>query len=122
MPEKSIIQTKKQRRAQTAYPLVEAVPADSREKYGKLAKKFPALVHTCGLAEATAFVKAQEGEVGTIYLSSLMSVMDFYAEYGLQAQLHEECIKAELPEYQRFTRNAIESSTWLKRYSEALFR
>lgn len=117
MPEITKIQTKKQRRAQAAHPCVGSVKGtQSADGYSQLAKRFPALVHTCGLAEATAFVEAKEGPTGTLYLQHLVRVM------GLpeNTDLHRISREAVLLQYQLLTREIIESATWLKRYSEAL--
>ncbi|HRW81875.1 MAG TPA: type III-B CRISPR module-associated protein Cmr5 [Methanothrix sp.] len=115
---KNARQTRQQMRAQTAYSCVLSAEKELKEKkaedYAQLAKKFPALVHNCGLAQAIAFVQAKEGETGGSYISHLAKTM------GETGDLADSCRTAPLMKYQRLTREAIESATWIKRYSEAL--
>jgi len=126
MTEKGPI-TRQQERAQTAYKCIsprvkdssakEIVSQEDNDKYGQLAKKFPSLVHNCGLAQALAFVQAKEKNknVGKAYLSHLSKVMGLKEDNLGELSRNEDLIK-----YQRLTHEAIESATWLKRYSEAL--
>jgi CRISPR-associated protein Cmr5 len=109
-----MVQTRKQKRAQVAYDCVSQLLKKSNNDYVQLAKKFPALVHTCGLAQAVAFVQAKEKENGKSYLNHLTKVM------GQDIDLGEKSRNAKLLEYQHFSREAIESATWIKRYAEAL--
>lgn len=120
--------TRQQERAQKAYKCISSRTRDvngqeikndkDNEKYCQLAKKFPALVHNCGLAQALAFVQAKEkdGNLGKAYISHLSDVMGLKKDQDLGDLSRSE----ELREYQRLTLEAIESATWLKRYSEAL--
>ena len=120
--------TRQQERAQRAYKCISPRTKDANgqeiqsdkdnEEYSQLAKKFPALVHNCGLAQALAFVQAKEKDVniGKAYLSHLSDVMGLKKDEDLGSISRS----AELREYQRLTRETIEAATWLKRYSEAL--
>jgi CRISPR-associated protein Cmr5 len=119
MPESKKL-TKKQQRAQNAYRCVEAHRKTSntvKESYTQLAKKFPALVQSCGLAQSIAFVEAKEKEnnIGKTYLDDLKEVMG-----RPQDNLAEKSRGVPLIEYQHLTRNALESATWIKRYAESL--
>jgi len=111
--------TKKQERAKIAYDQVKTDIVGSsvlkeKEDYAQIAKKFPALVHSCGLAQAVAFIEAKEGEVGKKYLTHVCAVLNEHQDIGDVSR------NAELMEYQRFSRDVIESATWIKRYTEAL--
>ena len=109
-------QTSQQKRAQLAYGCVreiDAMPA-VKEDYANLAKKFPALVQACGLAQTIAFVDAKKKK--TNYLKHLAKVMSRNENEDLGKASRE----ADLMEYQRLSFEAIEAATWLKRYSEAL--
>ena len=109
------VQTRNQIRAKIAYGFVSLPETKAEKNYPKLAKKFPALAHNCGLAQAIAFVRAKEGNTGTMYLNHLSSVMD-----GPKNDLDERSREASLSEYQLLSQEAIEAATWLKRYAEAL--
>lgn len=123
MPDEKIT-TKKQRRAEAAYARIRQI-GEKDEDYARLAKKFPALVHTCGLVQATAFVLAKEKDsekskksgtsTGERYLSDLISVMG----YPAGTDLHTMSRTAGMLDYQRMTQEAIDAASWLKRYAEA---
>jgi len=106
-------QTRQQKRAQKAYDCVLS-RGKKDEEYSQLAKRFPALVQSCGLAQALAFISAKEGPTGRDYTTHLAQVMDEKGDLGAVSR------NSELMKYQRLTYEAIESATWLKRYSEAL--
>jgi CRISPR-associated protein Cmr5 len=105
--------TRQQKRAQKAYDCI-LTRGQKDEEYSQLAKRFPALVQSCGLAQALAFVAAKEGQTGRDYMDHLTQVMNEKGDLG------ESSRKSDLMKYQRLTYEAIESATWLKRYSEAL--
>ncbi|MFB3764599.1 MAG: type III-B CRISPR module-associated protein Cmr5 [Methanotrichaceae archaeon] len=106
-------QTRQQKRAQTAYECISSRKKGDKD-YSQLAKRFPALVQSCGLAQSLAFVAAKEGSTGEDYMVHLAQVMNEEGDLGALSR------NSELMEYQRLTYEAIESATWLKRYSEAL--
>jgi len=106
-------QTRQQMRAQVAYSCVSSRPRGDKD-YVQLAKKFPALVHNCGLAQAIAFVRAKENATGDDYVTHLTKTM------GEEEDIGNSSRSAHLMKYKHLTREAIESATWLKRYSEAL--
>ncbi|MDF0589660.1 type III-B CRISPR module-associated protein Cmr5 [Candidatus Methanocrinis natronophilus] len=114
----NVRQTRQQIRAKIAYGCVssagEKMKTKDTEDYAQLAKKFPALVHNCGLAQAIAFVQAKEGKTGESYIGHLANTMGEEGDIGSTSR------SSDLMTYQRLTREAIESATWLKRYSEAL--
>ena len=116
----NVRQTRQQMRAQNAYGCVSSVEKDKvikkkeAEDYVRLAKKFPALVHSCGLAQAIAFVQAKEGETGEAYIAHLTKTMGEEGDIGSASR------SADLMKYQQLTYEVIKSATWLKRYSEAL--
>lgn len=107
------IQTRQQKRAHIAYECVSS-RGEKDTGYSQLAKRFPALVQSCGLAQSLAFVAAKEGQIGRDYIDHLTQVMNEKGDLG------ESSRKSDLMKYQRLTYEAIESATWLKRYSEAL--
>ena len=78
--------------------------------YLGFAKRFPSLIHTCGLAQALAFAEAKAPEG---FVEDLNAVL---AEPNLAAQSRN----AGLTEYLRLSRNALATAGWIKRYAEAL--
>ncbi len=114
MPE---IYTRQQKRAEAAHGQVSSqIRGPDKDKYSQIAKKFPALVHSCGLAQAIAFIDAKEGGTGSTYLQHLACVMKLNEGEDLKVMSRT----SPLIRYQRLTLEAIESATWLKRFSEAL--
>lgn len=105
-------QTRQQKRAQEAFKCISSGEKNI-DNYCQYAKKFPALVHNCGLAQAVAFLQAKDG---IAYLDDLAKVMG----KKNNEEIGELSRIADLLEYQQLTLEAIESATWIKRYAEAL--
>jgi len=103
--------TKQQDRAKRAYKCLLPVKNVSDE-YRQFAKRFPALVHSCGLAQAVAFAQSKDKNV---YLDDLASVM----EVSNGQELAKISRTVDLVEYQQKTEDAIDCATWIKRYAEA---
>jgi CRISPR-associated protein Cmr5 len=91
-------------------------------KYLSFARAFPTLIHTSGLAQATAFALAKGEEKGDV-LGDLALVLgrgeakgaDFVAEAR-----GEPGPAADLAGYIHLSREALSAASWLKRYAEAL--
>jgi len=114
------MQTRQQKRAEKAHTCVSGKRSSGdKDDYLRLAKSFPALVHTCGLVQAMAFVHAKDTQAGTgaTYLSHLSQVM--VVDLPETTTLEDKSRKADLIEYQYLSLEAIEAATWLKRYAEA---
>ena len=80
------------------------------EEYSSFALAFPALVHSCGLAQALAFAQAKGR---TDYLSDLENVLGEGGDFCTRSR------EAELMEYMRLSRRALAASSWIKRYCQA---
>jgi|DewCreStandDraft_4_1066084.scaffolds.fasta_scaffold120852_2 CRISPR-associated protein Cmr5 len=114
------MKTVSQEMAQAAYRAVKTRREQSSfDEYTTFAKKFPALLHTCGLAQAVAFAQAKQEKA---YLADLADVL--HAGLGGEIQSVEELAmksrESNLSQYLRLSRHALRSATWLKRYVEAL--
>jgi CRISPR-associated protein Cmr5 len=113
--------TRDQIRAQRAYDRV-AAPREAKKEadYKRFSKSFPALIHTCGLAQAIAFgqVKDPCKELPDSYMADLAHV----AGAADLDELAREARTASLPHYQRLSRDTLAAATWLKRYAEALLK
>lgn len=103
------IRTKEQQMAQAAFERVQG-RSSGFEEYSSFALAFPALVHSCGLAQALAFAQAKGR---TDYLSDLENVL------GEGEGLCTRSREAELMEYMRLSRRALAASSWIKRYCQA---
>lgn len=91
---------------------------DSNEaQYARFAKRFPTLIHTCGLAQATAFaLKDYKANV-----HDLVSVLNGDENSGEKA-FANEIRTAGLVSYIALSRRALNAATWIKRASEAHLR
>lgn len=111
------VHTRSQKLAQAAYKQVTAHGRPKGE-YVTFAKKFPALVHTCGIAQAVAFALAKEQ---TLYIEDLAKVLKAggYDAIDSAMKLAETTRSERLGGYIRLSRDAINAANWLKRHVEA---
>lgn len=133
-------QTKSQRLAQKAYERVEQRKNESSgqlpAEYVSFAKKFPALIHTCGLMQAVAFAIAKGRSSRTNaggetpqnkvepefkYLEDLVRVLQVTGHDTIHTpeDLEKRCRETYVPHYIRLSRDALTAASWLKRYVEA---
>ncbi len=117
--------TRSQKLAQAAFKCVQAQlkTVDGKQildgKYKSFARKFPALIHTCGLAQAVAFALAKKE---TDYIGDLAAVLNAsgHPEIVDGPSLDKHARTQTLGSYIRLSRDAIHAAGWLKRYAEAL--
>lgn len=113
------VRTRSQVMAQKAYSrIADRDGGRPTEEYVAFAKRFPALIHTCGLAQAVSFALAKKE---TDYLDDLAAVLsacghDSIADAGALA---ENSRNTQLSAYFRLSRDALDAAGWLKRYVEA---
>jgi len=124
--------TRGQRRAHAACECVREVEKNGDKEYsGKyltFARKFPSLIQSCGLVQAVAFALARSKAANDIgaanekkgpyeeVVKALAKIMGLSSLEKLQS----DCQLAEVPEYLRLSRDALDAANWLKRYAEAL--
>lgn len=105
---------REQQRAQCAYARVAGHKGTEQEAdHKRFCKRFPALIQSCGLAQALAFAGAK-GQAA--YLEDLACVIGTCNGEALACQSREAGVSA----YQKLSRDALAAATWLKRYAEAL--
>ena len=85
------------------------------EQYGRFAKSFPCLIHTCGLTQALAYADAKKHKE---YLEDLAKVLNQKNADAMMKASREK----QVTEYLRFSRDAINAAGWLKRYAEAMLK
>jgi len=122
------MQTRSQQYAQAAFPAVQRhYPQPTKElsteqkEYRTIARKFPTLIHTCGLAQAIAFYQAK-GKVHAEYLADLAEVVRHagHPEITSAEELTKRSRTEQLNLYMRLSRDTLTAAGWLKRYVEAL--
>ncbi len=109
------VHTRSQKLAQAAFACVQNRGAT----YETFARKFPALIHTCGLAQAVAFALAKKEKE---YVEDLAEVLKAsgHDEITISQPLDHHARTQTLSGYLRLSRDAINAASWLKRYAEAL--
>jgi len=108
------MQTRNQRWAHLAYTNVSSVKGKECEaEYKRFSKKFPALISSCGLAQAMAFAEVKAPKDYCMHLALVME-RESFPNVALHARTDE------VSEYQLLSRQTIAASSWIKRYAEAI--
>jgi CRISPR-associated protein Cmr5 len=109
--------TRSQKLAQAAYARI-AKHGKLDKEYVSFAKRFPALIHTCGLAQAVAFALAKQHADYAADLAEVLKAAG-HAEISHREPLDHHTRTQPLAGYIRLSRDAIHAAGWLKRYVEA---
>lgn len=116
------VHTRSQKLAQAAYAQIAIHTRNGQRKPDKefvsTVKKFPSLIHTCGLAQAVAFALAKKDEEYLGYLAAVLKAVG-HVEITHPNTLDQQARTSQLSEYLRLSRDAINAASWLKRYVEA---
>ena len=107
------MRTYDQKMAEKAFQRVSS--SENDEKYRSFALAFPALIHTCGLAQAVSFAEAKDR---SDYLGDLNDILKVLVE-GAAVNLSRESREAGVVDYMRLTRRAVDATSWIKRYVQA---
>ena len=112
------VHTRSQKLAQAAFARVTSRDTSDKD-YVSFAKKFPALIHTCGLVQAVAFALAKDH---TDYVEDLAAVLKAggHPLVNSSQSLDNQARNETLTGYLRLSRDAIHAASWLKRYVEAV--
>jgi CRISPR-associated protein Cmr5 len=112
------VSTRSQKLAQAAYARITK-RASLNKEYVSFAKKFPALIHTCGFAQAVASALTKEE---ARYIDDLAAVLkdSGHPEITTVQALGDQARTQQLSHYLRISRDASQAASWLKRYVEAV--
>ncbi len=103
--------------AKNAYPLVNRLKGSEIEtQYRTLALNFPTMIMQSGLAQAIGFLKAKDKEEHAQLIQDMADLLGYHNF----TDMHEAILKSNVTEYQLLTRQALEASGWLKRYTQGL--
>lgn len=103
--------------AQAAYPLVAGLKnSPIAAKYRTLALAYPTMIMQAGLAQAIGFLMAKGGDEHQKLLEHLTTLLG----KDDKKALHTEILDANLRHYQLLTRQSLDATAWLKRYTQAL--
>ena len=113
------MRTYEQKMAERAFQCVKTrIEGAKKDEYSSFAMSFPALIHSCGLAQAVSFAEAKDRDY---YLEDLNEVLNAFAAKENKVELSRESREADLVDYMRLSRRAVTAASWLKRYVEALY-
>ncbi len=112
-----------QQQAEAIYDLIIAIKGREKQKrYGALCHRFPLIVRENGLAAAFGFLAAKGGDKPdspeNLLLFHYATVMNLDSTDALR----QSSISADLGEYRRMTRTALQAAEWFKRYAEAILK
>lgn len=117
------MQTFQQKVAQRAYQDVYAVQskidASYEQKYLTMARKFPMLIHSTGLAQAVVFLQARGEDAHKDLLDQVARSLEIQG-INNGTDLMKECSAAPLNQYIYLTRRVLTTLLWYKRFAEAL--
>lgn len=116
------VHTRSQKLAQAAHRQIATHTANGqrnpKKEFVSTVKKFPALIHTCGLAQAVAFALAKKDDEYIGYLASVLNAAG-HDNINDAKSLDTQARQQKFAGYLRLSRDAINAASWLKRYTEA---
>lgn len=114
-----VVFNKEQAIAKKAYNAVTSVKGTkTEEKYKQAAITFPALLHNNGLCQAIAFYQSDKDGKKCNYLNDLAKILGFADNTALA----EATKDYPLEEYMHLTRQAMQTASWIKRYSQSFLK
>jgi CRISPR-associated protein Cmr5 len=132
------LKTLDQRRGETAWAQVEAVPPELGPQYRARAREAPGLLLACGLGQTLALLLAREGRDAAALRTGRPTTASGYLYRHLEDWLlGGECplpwpdrsgpliravLEADVPLYRQASREALAYLVWLKRFAEARFQ
>lgn len=116
------MKTREQQRAQGAYEKIAAMKdADNDKAYGRVCIHLPELIHRNGLCQTVAFLEAKGAKKP--WFAQVLGDLAAVTKLARSGQeFAAEVRKAQLSDYQRFTRESLACSQWFKRYAEAILK
>ena len=118
----SPLKTRRQQLAERAFAAVQQTRTELKpgtfNEYVSIAKAFPALLHTSGLCQATAFAESKKGSHLTV-LEDVTTTLNL-AGVKTAHDLAGNARSSSVADYMQLSRHALDAATWIKRYAEAL--
>lgn len=105
--------------AEKAYPLIEKIQKHPVEaEYRTIALNFPTMIMQSGLSQAIGSLMAKGKEEHCIFLEHIAELL----EANDARDLHSTILASDITQYQLLTRKALNATSWLKRYTQALLK
>jgi len=102
--------------AEAAFPLVKKMQKhDVEAKYRTLALNFPTMIMQSGLAQSIGFLMAKDKEEHRSLLQHVQTILK-------RPKLHDDILASDIGQYQILTRQTLDATAWLKRYTQALLK
>lgn len=108
--------------AELAFPLVSDIKGtDVEAKYRTLALTFPTMIMQSGLAQAIGFLMAKNKTEHQKLLQHIAKILNYVDNgQGNPNALHKAILSSSVTKYQLLSREALDASACLKRYTQAL--
>jgi CRISPR-associated protein Cmr5 len=113
--------TNQQKFAASAFKQVQTIKSQDdrfRQKYGSMSHKLPLLIHTAGLAQALAFVRAKNEAAYNDLLNHLAETIQWPGVTNGE-RLAEKSRSEHLDGYILLTRRVTSALIWYKRFAES---
>ena len=117
------IRTRSQLFSERAYSRVAKRRGNGAAEYVRFAKRLPALIHTCGLAQSASYAEAKGSSGAPEHCDCLADLA--YVIEEREISVNEFCAEirsVDLPHYLRLSQQALAAADWLKRAAEALLK
>jgi len=117
------IRTRSQIFSERAYSRVAKRSGHRAAEYLRFARRLPALIHTCGLAQSASYAEAKGSNGAPEHCDCLVDLAYVIEEQEISVtEFCEEIRRVDLPGYLRLSQQSLEAADWLKRAAEALLK
>ena len=101
---------------------IQSLERKQQKRYGALCHRFPLIIRENGLAAAFGFLAAKGGTNPNSPENLLLAHYATVLKLGNADAIRQASLTAELGEYRRMTRAALQAAEWFKRYAEAILK
>lgn len=111
--------SRQRERALRAHESILQIAEDNdKAKLKTLCMKTPALIHRSGAAQAIAFLRSRDGDVGRKFCNHLAHILEL-PEATDQALNREVLKRSDLVPYMIFTEELADAAAWLRRFAQS---
>ncbi|MGL4595465.1 MAG: type III-B CRISPR module-associated protein Cmr5 [Thermoguttaceae bacterium] len=90
----------------------------TKKEYKSFAKRFPTLIHTCGLMQAIVFAQKDVKKANYNVLEDFIAVMQ--SDQVCVKDFVRDCREMDMSKYMHRSRLAMLAASWIKRQADAL--
>lgn len=110
-------------RAQRAYQMIREIATKANTDMATAKKlktrcmKTPSLIQQSGAAQAVAFLRSREGEIGRDFSKKLAHVLELKDDVALHTEAFRE--DHDVVSYMYFTHQLADAAAWLRRFAQS---